>query len=71
MIKQLEYSENNRPIAVDIDGGDIIISLQDGRKLVLPLRWYPWLAEATPEQQADYELFLFSINWDCLNRKSS
>ena len=55
--------ERNHPAAVEIRDYHIFITLNDGRILGLPLGWYPWLAAATPEQQANVEIGLFSIDW--------
>ncbi len=35
---------------------DLIVSLVDGRKIVVPLVWFPRLASATREQLERYEL---------------
>ena len=35
---------------------DLIVSLVDGRKFVVPLVWFPRLASATREQLERYEL---------------
>ena len=35
---------------------EIIVSLVDGRKLEVPLAWFPKLLEATPRQRNHYRL---------------
>ena len=35
---------------------ELIVSLSDGRKLSVPIVWFPRLANATPSERADYEL---------------
>ena len=35
---------------------DIILSLADGRRLEIPLAWFPKLLEATPRQRNHYRL---------------
>lgn len=32
------------------------VALRDGRTITLPLAWYPRLANATPEQRANYRI---------------
>ena len=34
----------------------MIVSLADGRRLAVPLTWFPRLAKATPGQLLNYEL---------------
>ena len=35
---------------------EIIVSLEDGRKLEVPLAWFPRLLKATPRQRNHYRL---------------
>ncbi|OGI67732.1 MAG: hypothetical protein A2W18_15355 [Candidatus Muproteobacteria bacterium RBG_16_60_9] len=46
------------PIAqsVDFTDDDLVVSLVDGRKVVVPLVWFPRLAKATKGQLRHYEL---------------
>ncbi|MGP1678292.1 MAG: DUF2442 domain-containing protein [Burkholderiales bacterium] len=51
--------ENPRePLAIDLEVTDneLIVSLADGRKLSVPIVWYPRLANATPEQRRNWEI---------------
>ncbi len=41
---------------VEFTDDDLIVSLVDGRKVTVPLVWFPRLASATREQLAAYEL---------------
>jgi hypothetical protein len=41
---------------VEFEEDSLIIDLEDGRQLAVPLAWFPRLAGATPEQRANYEL---------------
>lgn len=34
----------------------LTVALRDGRRIAAPLRWYPRLMAATPEQRADWRL---------------
>jgi hypothetical protein len=49
---------DRRPIAtsVSIDAANLTVSLVDGRRLVVPLSWFPWLATANREDQLDHRL---------------
>lgn len=69
MVKQMNEQPyaNSRPITVTITGDKVIVTLADGREISNPLAWFPWLAGATPQQQAHYELWPFSIDWSDLD----
>jgi hypothetical protein len=68
MPANFEYHyETDRPVAVAIREGDVIVTLADGRRISNPLDWHPWLAGATPEQQANVELNPFSVDWPDLD----
>lgn len=41
---------------VEFTDDDMIVSLVDGRKVVAPLIWFPWLSHATQSQLENYEL---------------
>jgi hypothetical protein len=58
---------NSDPAGVKIENGKVTVTLKDGREISNPLEWFPWLANATPEQQANYELWPFSIDWPDLD----
>ncbi len=42
--------------SVEFTDDDLIVSLVDGRKVTVPLVWFPRLAEATKAQLEKYEL---------------
>jgi hypothetical protein len=44
------------PEAVSFDEGNLTVSLSDGRKISVPLAWFPRLLHATPDQLAQVEL---------------
>ena len=46
------------PLAQDVvfTDDDLIVSLIDGRKVTVPLGWFPRLAKATKSQLENYEL---------------
>ncbi len=41
---------------VEVTDAELIVSLADGRKLSVPLAWFPRLLHATPEQRRQWEL---------------
>lgn len=43
-------------LGLEVTQNELIVSLADGRKLSVPIAWYPRLANATPEQRANWEL---------------
>lgn len=47
-----------RPLAqnVEFTDDDLVVSLVDGRKVIVPLVWLPRLANATKSQLKHYEL---------------
>lgn len=41
---------------VEFTDNDMVVSLVDGRKVIIPLAWFPRLANATKSQMENYEL---------------
>jgi hypothetical protein len=56
-----------RPIGVEISEGKLKVTLEDERVISTPLHWYPWLEDASPEQQRNFELLPDAIYWTDLN----
>lgn len=59
------------PVAIDIQLTEekLVIELEDGRSISIPLAWYPRLAHATNEERAHWE-FLgngYAIEWPDLD----
>ena len=52
-----------RPVDVQCTGADVTVVFDDGSKVSNPLSWHWWLAQATPEQRARYELYPDAIVW--------
>ena len=42
--------------AVTFDGERMWVAFTDGRLLAVPLEWFPTLRDASPRQQANYEI---------------
>jgi hypothetical protein len=51
--------------AVECGGTELIVSLNDGRRISAPLWWLPRLLNATPEQRAGWRIMPFGdvIEW--------
>ena len=51
-------ANSNEPLAIGLEVTDdeLVVSLADGRKLLVPIAWYPRLANATPEQRRNWEI---------------
>ena len=46
------------PLAQDVEftDDDLVVSLVDGRKVIVPLVWFPRLSNATKSQLGNYEI---------------
>ena len=53
-------------MAVEVTQDDLVVSLVDGRKIVVPLAWFPRLLHATEAQRNGWELLGdgVGIHWD-------
>ena len=51
---------------VDFDNEFMHVALTDGRRLSIPLFWYPRLYDATPAQRAKVEVFAHGVglHWE-------
>jgi hypothetical protein len=60
--------ESGEPLAVDVSCSDdsLIVVLDDGRTVSVPLAWFPRLLAATPQQRKDWESIGGGIvmHWD-------
>ena len=43
-------------VAAEVNEDRLQVTLADGRELLVPVEWFPWLAAATAEQRADLEI---------------
>ena len=57
----------DRPVSVEFTLDDVAVTLASGEVLCHPLRWHPWLQNATPEQRANSDLRIFSVNFPDLD----
>ena len=53
------------------DGDSIWVDLDDGRRMAVPLAWFPRLLSATPEQRAQFELSPRGIHWEAVDEDIS
>lgn len=42
--------------SVSVTSDELVAELEDGRRISLPLAWYPRLLHATPEERANWRL---------------
>ncbi|MFO7954979.1 DUF2442 domain-containing protein [Thioalkalivibrio sp.] len=52
----LATNADERVASVDFTEHDLVVGLMDGRRISVPLEWYPRLAHATPEQLGAWEI---------------
>jgi len=66
---------SNRPRATEvrITDDDLVVALEDGRVLQVPLEWFPRLRDATPEQRRNFRLIGrgLGIHWPDLDEDLS
>ncbi len=55
--------KRDEPVAVDLSNGRVAITLRDDRIVSMPISFFTWLDKATPEQQANFEIYTNSIFW--------
>ena len=65
------HKPNMSPEAVSFDEGNLTVSLSDGRKISVPLAWFPRLLHASPEQLAQVELSRHGLHWETLDEDLS
>jgi hypothetical protein len=56
---------------VSFDDDSMWVDLDDGRRMAVPLAWFPRLLAATPEQRAQFELSPRGIHWEVLDEDIS
>ena len=53
----ISVSTEPRAVTVDVTEDELIVRLEDGRVVHVPIEWFPRLRDATAEQRARYEIF--------------
>jgi hypothetical protein len=51
------------PLSVSVDSERVWVTLDDQRMIGLPVASFPWLAQATADQQQNYRTNPISIYW--------
>jgi hypothetical protein len=65
--------EQPRAVSVEILDGDLVVHLEDGRTVHVPLDWFPKLRDASPELLGDWRLIGrgVGIHWPKLDEDLS
>ena len=58
-----------RASSAAIESDRLLVTLKDGRELRVPLAWFRWLDDATPEQRADLDVIEYGLGiwWETLD----
>lgn len=58
---------------VEVTADELIVSLVDGRRIAVPISWYPRLSHATSEERSHFELLGrgTGIHWPMLDEDLS
>lgn len=59
------------PEGICFDEDSLTVSLSDGRRISVPLAWFPRLLHASPEQRLQVELSRHGLHWDTLDEDIS
>jgi hypothetical protein len=65
------YNRNNEITSVAFDDTAIVVTMCDGRRLAVPIDWYPWLKRMTPEQRDRVEVLSHALYWEEVNQGMS
>jgi hypothetical protein len=52
-----------RARAVEFTATELVVTLQDGRRIATPLEWYPRLQRASAAARAHFEIMPMGIHW--------
>ena len=56
---------------VQVTDSELIVEIEDGRTLKVPLAWYPRLQHGTPKERKNFEVGHFGIHWPDLDEDIS
>ncbi len=59
----MSVAERSAPVSVSIHSGRVWATLADQRVIGLPLSAFPWLENASTDQQRNYQASPISIYW--------
>jgi Protein of unknown function (DUF2442) len=62
---------SNTPTEAHCDDEMLWVGLADGRRLGVPLAWFPQLLEASAEDRAGVEISPFGLHWVALDEDIS
>lgn len=69
LVSDVEF--DRKATNVVVTSHHLMVDLEDGRTLSVPLSWYPRLAHGTPLEWANYEIGHFGIHWPDLDEDIS
>ena len=55
-MSHLDFEANARAREVHVSEAELNVILSDGRKIIVPLAWFPRLLHATPQQRKKWQL---------------
>jgi hypothetical protein len=65
--------EEPKAVKVEVTAAELVVHLEDGRAVHVPLHWFPRLRDASPEELADWRLIGrgVGISWPKLDEDLS
>ena len=57
--------------AVAFTASELVVTLVDGRKIAIPLDWYPRLQRASAAERANYEIMPMGVHWPLIDEDLS
>ena len=60
-----------RARSVEFTATELVVTLQDGRRIATPLDWYPRLPRASASERARFEIMPMGIHWPDLDEDLS
>jgi hypothetical protein len=70
-ISEINKKLEARPVRAVVRNHRLVVDLEDGRTISVPLAWYPRLRHGTPRELANVELWDDGLRWDDLNESVS
>lgn len=73
MVSLADSDVNIRVRSVAVTDAELVVGLMDGRRIAVPLAWYPRLLGAMPEQRARWEIAGggYGVHWPDLDEDLS
>lgn len=53
---KLSYYPETDPLYIDLSDAELVAELEDGRRIAVPLSWYPRIEHASEEERQGWEL---------------